>query len=111
MTEKQLNTLDLQKGALKPVTEITLNPSNIKYKTETELSKLVWSLKEKNKLFEIKWKILTKATPYRCGSRRCGLCITEKMHIALADNTCINKRDEFVSRCRHRHKYKLNCVK
>ena len=28
---------------------------------------------------------------------------------ALADNTCINKRDEFVSRCRHCHKYKLNC--
>ena len=84
---------------------------HIKYKTETELSKLVWSLKEKNKLFEINWKILTKATPYQCGSRRCGLCITAKMHFALADNTCIIKRDEFVSRCRHRHKYKLNCVK
>ena len=47
---------------------------HIKYKTETELSKLVRSLKEKNKLFKIKWKTLTKATPYRCGSRRCGLC-------------------------------------
>ena len=84
---------------------------HIKYKTETELSKQAWSLKEKNYRFKIKWKTLTKATPYRCGSKRCGLCITEKMHIALVDSTCINKRDEFVSRCRHRHKYKLNCVK
>ena len=82
-----------------------------KYKMETELSKLVWSLKDKRKSYSIKWKIIAKAPAYRCGTRRCDLCTTEKMLIAMADDTCINKRDEFVSRCRHRQKYKLSSVK
>ena len=69
---------------------------------ETELSKLVWSLKDKRKSYSIKWKIIAKAPAYRCGTRRCDLCTTEKMLISMADDTCINKRDEFVSRCRHR---------
>ena len=82
-----------------------------KYKMETELSKLVWSLKDKGKSYSIKWKIIAKVPAYRCGTRRCDLCTTEKMLISMADDTCINKRDEFVSRCRHRRKYKLSNVK
>ena len=82
-----------------------------KYKMETELSKLVWSLKDKRKSYSIKWKIIAKASAYRCGTRGCDLCTTEKMLIAIADDTCINKRDEFVSRGRHRRKYKLSSVK
>ena len=39
---------------LKPVRNHVKSFKHIKYKTETELSKLVWSLKEKNELFKIK---------------------------------------------------------
>ena len=39
-----------------------------KYKMETELSKLVWSLKDKRKSYSIKWKIIAKTPAYRCGT-------------------------------------------
>ena len=35
-----------------------------KYKNETELSKLVWDLKDKNIQFEINWKIVAKCKSY-----------------------------------------------
>lgn len=86
--------------------------NNPVYKSETELSKLVWLLKEQGKQFDIKWQIASKARPYQCGSRKCDLCTTEKLHIAMANPaTCINKRDEIISKCRHRRKYKLSSIK
>ena len=82
------------------------------YKAETELSKLIWFLKEQDKQFGIKWRIVSKAKSYQCGSRRCDLCTTEKLYIAMANpKTCINKRDEIVSKCRHRRKHKLSNIK
>ena len=75
-----------------------------KYRNKTELSKLVWDLKDKKIQFKIKWKILKKCLSYRAGSKNCNLCLTEKLLI-LKTPTCINKRTEIVSKCRHRRKF------
>ena len=47
-----------------------------------------------------------------CGSQKCDLCIYEKLLIARADpNVLLNKRDELVSKCRHRNRFTLKCFK
>ena len=47
-----------------------------------------------------------------CGSRMCDLCICEKLLVSRADpNVLLNKRDKLVSKCRHRNKFTLKCLK
>ena len=53
------------------------------YEKETELSKYVWKLKDKVEDFTIKWSVAAKASPYICGSKRCDLFLTKKLHIAV----------------------------
>ena len=53
-----------------------------------------------------------KAQKYVCVSRKCDLCIREKLLIARAEpNVLFNKRDELVSKCHHRNKFTLKCFK
>ena len=79
---------------------------------EIKLSKYVWELKEKDINYFINWDIAMEAQKYVCGSRKCDLCICEKLLIARADpNVLLNKRDELVSKCRHRNKFTLKCFK
>ena len=40
-----------------------------------------WSLKDSNTKFNLKWHIKTKVMPYKCGSRKCDLCLAEKVAI------------------------------
>ena len=75
-----------------------------KHENKSELSKLIWKLKDKNIQYTIKWKILEKCTSYKAGSKRCNLCLSEKLHI-LKNPTCINKKTEIISKCRHRRKF------
>ena len=82
------------------------------YEHATELSEHIWKLKDLEKTFVLKWSIAAYASPYRCGTRRCDLCITEKYIIARADQKrLLNKRTEFISKCRHRNKFLLRNVK
>ena len=52
--------------------------------------------------------IYSKAT-----SEFCKLCLMEKLYIlnALGDERCLNKRTEFISKCRHQNKLLLKNVK
>ena len=60
----------------------------------------------------INWNIIMKSQKYVCGSRKCDLCNCEKLLISRADpNVLLNKRDELVSKCRHRNKFTLKCFK
>ena len=52
-----------------------------KYSNETELSKHVWHLKQKKTDFTIKWSIIKKSISYTGGSKRCNLCLEEKISI------------------------------
>ena len=50
--------------------------------------------------------------PYICGTRKCDLCLCEKLLIARANSaTLLNNRDELVSKCRHMNKFTLKCFK
>ena len=69
-------------------------------------------LKDKNINFTIKWSIAKTPIPYNCGSKRCDLCLTEKLLIATHDTkTLLNKRSEIVSKCRHQKKFTLKRFK
>ena len=82
------------------------------YEHATELSKYIWKLKDLGKAFILKWSIAACTSPYRCGTRRCDLCVTEKYIIARVDQKrLLNKRTEFISKCRHRNKFLLKNVK
>ena len=75
----------------------------------TVLSKYLWKLKEENVDYNLQWSIKAYAFPYKCGTRKCGLCLTEKMIIARSDpNKLLN---DLVSKCRHRNKSLLSNIK
>ena len=83
-----------------------------KHKHQTELSKYVWNLKDNHVDFNIKWTILTHAKPYSNVTKRCNLCIAEKLFIICHPNLAtLNKRTELISTCRHAKKLKLKCHK
>ena len=75
----------------------------------TELSKYIWKLKEENVENvenRINLDIVQRAIPYKCGTRKCDLCLSEKLEITTADpDTMLNIRSELVSKCPHRKKY------
>ena len=52
---------------------------------DTELSKYLWKLKEENADYNLQWSIKAYASPYKCGTRKCDLCFTEKMIIVRSD--------------------------
>ena len=87
-----------------------------KRRNETELSKYIWDLRENDgvsdKDIHLKWSIHQKCPKYKCGTRRCDLCISEKATILMADKaSLLNKRSEIVSTCRHRLKFRYDHVK
>ena len=67
---------------------------------------------ERERYYFINWNIAMKSQKYVCGSRKCDLCICEKLLISRADpNVLLNKRDKLVSKCRHRNQFTLKCFK
>ena len=78
---------------------------------KTELSKMVWNLKDTNEPFQINWKVIDRGRTTDGNSRSCDLCTTEKLHILRnskrTDRVPLNKRSEIVSKCRHSGKYTL----
>ena len=89
----------------------------IENSSPTGLSNYVWKLKnlgwQMNTDFKIKWSILTKAHTFSLGSKRCDLCISEKTTILLHKDqrTLLNKRDEILTKCRHKETHCLSSVK
>ena len=54
------------------------------------------------------WKILGQNEAYNVNTKRCLLCLNEKLQIAIyRGNNMLNKRTEIISKCRHRNKYVL----
>ena len=85
---------------------------NIAYRNSSELSKYIWKLKEEEKDYEIRWRIIDRSIAYINGSKRCNLCTTEKLHIINSnEQRTINKRSELVSKCRHENKFYLSNYK
>jgi hypothetical protein len=83
-----------------------------KYKNSTELAKYVWSLKNLSIPYSITWNIVDKV--YGSANRNmCNLCLSEKLMIieSFNDSSMLNKRSEFISKCRHLNKFMLNSLK
>ena len=74
-----------------------------------EIAKEVWRIKDKGGTFSIIWRIIGHAPAYDPVSKKCSLCLSEKLYIAENINkNLINHRDELISKCRHRNKYALS---
>ena len=79
-----------------------------KGRNKTELSKHIWDLKDKNKTFNLSWKIIKKCKAYNNISKKCNLCLNEKFIIICKKHLCsLNKRNELASPCPHRNRYTL----
>ena len=106
-------TLVLQKHLSKHSFQITtkvLTMNNTK--RSKELSKYIWLLKEDQITSRIRWSVVEKV----CGRTKinyCPLCLAEKSHLIehFNDNRLLNKRNEFISGCRHQVKLLLKNFK
>ena len=82
-----------------------------KYSNETELSKHIWHLKQNKTDFTIKWSITKKSISYTGGSKRCNLCLEEKLNILKEkDNCLLNKRSEIISVCQHKNRFQVKSL-
>ena len=60
---------------------------------------------------QISHKIKGIYKSYNPTSKRCNLCLTEKLEILDdPDKNLLNKRSEFVSQGRHKNKYRLKAL-
>ena len=76
-----------------------------------EIAKEVWRIKDEGGVFKIVWRIIGHAPAYTPVSKKCSLCLSEKLYIAEnINNNLINHRDELISKCRHRNKYALSLL-
>ena len=83
-----------------------------KYEKDSELSKHIWKLKDKGTPYEIEWSVEACAAPYTSGSKKCDICLNEKLLIATSDpKTILNSRSEIISKCRHVNKFILKQFK
>ena len=87
----------------------TMSFRNRTHENDTELSKYIWSLKDQNKVFDIKWPIFKKSSEYSIVSKSFNLCFLEKVVICnfKVKDRLLNKRLDLVSKCRHENKYIL----
>ena len=86
--------------------------SNPRYRSNTTLSNYVWSLKDRGEEPEVRWEIVKVCKPYKAGTRKCDLCLTEKYFILKEKGPdSLNKRSELMFTCPHKKKWKLVNVK
>ena len=77
-------------------------------KSDTELSNKFWRIKDNKHNENITWEILGRHQAYNTSSKRCSLCLNEKLKIVLhRDNNMLNRRTEILNKCRHKNKYAL----
>ena len=81
---------------------------NRNYSNSTELSKHIWTFKDSNTNFTINWSILVTTPAYSNKSKRCHVCLTEKLYLVRAKKpSLLNKRPELISKCHHENKFYL----
>ena len=74
-------------------------------KNATHLSRHIWTLKENNLNYDLKWRILARANSYSNTNKRCNLCIAEKYFIICKPQLCsLNSRNKLVNTCHHARK-------
>ena len=80
---------------------------NKKYLNETKLSKHICNLKDNKCKYTTAWDII-KEIPCKAGSRKCRLCLEEKLFILKRQGkNILNRWSELFSKCRHVTKHFL----
>ena len=81
-----------------------------KYKQSTTLSKFIWDSKTAGVTPEVSWSISKTVPAYNNITKRCLLCLTEKLSIISFENQTdlLNNRSELLSKCRHQNKFLLS---
>ena len=81
----------------------TKSIKNERHGNETELSKYIWKLKRAKRSYDIKWSIVKRVPSCKAGSRKCNLCLEEKLLIMKGNkaNNLLNKRSELFTLCKH----------
>ena len=83
--------------------------NNKDYANTTELSKEVWKIKGRGFVPSVSWRIVRQLPAYNPASKKCQLCLGEKMEILERNpENLLNKRSEIISTCRHRNKFKIS---
>ena len=85
-----------------------------RHKNDTTLSSYLWDLKENhNQIPKLTWSIVRFAPGYSNISKRCLLCLHEKLLIINYHNPAelLNKRSELMAKCRHENKFLLSNYK
>ena len=84
---------------------------NEKYSNSTTLFSFTWKINETKKETPtlVVWKMIRTAGPYTHITKRCSVCLHEKIVILTCPNKSeiLNKRSELVSKCRHGNKFLL----
>ena len=72
------------------------------------ISNYIWTLKDKNINYSLKWKSIDRGRAYQPSGKRCGLCDLEKFYIiSRPELATLNQRNELATSCRHRKKHLL----
>ena len=81
----------------------TKSIKNERHGNETELSKYIWKLKRAKRSYDIKWSIVKRVPSCKADSRKCNLCLEEKLLIMKGNkaNNLLNKRSELFTLCKH----------
>ena len=78
--------------------------SNEDQRSSTTLSKFVWKMKDENRQYTIKWRIIDRGAAYRPAAKRCNLCLKEKYWIIFhPDMASLNDHSEIWRPCMHKH--------
>ena len=66
-----------------------------------------------DRMFKINWEEASKVRPYVCNTKKCDLCLIEKLIMAKANTsyTMMNARDECISKCRHMTRFTFKSFK
>ena len=83
-----------------------------KNKNDTILSTEYWKLANNKLHLRIPWSIKNNYKLNNPNSKRCSLCLHEKLEIVEDPKEILsNKRSEVISQCRHRNKKKLELLR
>ena len=75
---------------------------------QLKVAKHIWKLKDNKENYKISWSIISSASAYDNISKRCNLCLAEKLYIIKGYKASnLNKKAELISKCRNENKYFL----
>ena len=76
----------------------------VNMKTATKLTERIWQYKEEGVNYNVRWKVVARATSRKPSQKQCNLCMKENILIMekSKSNTHMNSRDKMGDVCLHR---------